>query len=515
MVAKSRRPVMVRITVVIALVVATWWLPQLRRRLLFDVTYWDAPAGTAPELPSASGSVPVGLAKTPRTRVVLIDGLAAFATPAMPTWTATCKRGLSLSVDVGFPTVSLPVEIALWTGLTQQQTGIVHRGGGRGGVYGHPLDPPLGATGDRRGIPAQVAGSVAVAENHGWIVRSLGFSRTLPEVGENPAEDLDPARWKTEWVTAARDAVAGSSPLVFVHVLRVDTAGHRHGTGALYGLAAGQSDAILARLIAADPDARWFLLSDHGHEPTGGHGGTERAVRQVAACIAGPGVVPGTGPLVHVVDIARAIADSTGATLSRESRGRPLGAALAAPLADDQAVPRLDLTRGVLALFVLGLGLGATVWGGRRWWLAPWWFVASVGALLVVRGEPSLSAGWIYPADGRAMAITWLPALALAVAATWIGLGRTTLARVLGGQLALPVAVLAACLTVTGAWPAVFGAEQAPVAPRYTAWTGPVALMVAHGAAAVALGVLARLVQQAVGRRAREAPPRSAPEDDA
>jgi hypothetical protein len=218
---------------------------------------------------------------------------------------------------------------------------------------------------------------------------------------------------------------------------------------------------------------------------------------------------------VHVVDIARAIADSTGATLSRESRGRPLAAALAAPLDDNQAVPRIDLTRGVLALFVLGLGLGVTVWAGRRWWLAPWWFVAGVGTLLVVRGEPSLSNGWIYGGDGRAMAITWLPALALAVAATWVGLGRATLARVLGGQLALPIAALAACLTVTGAWPAVFGAEQAPVVPRYTAWTSPVTLMVAHGAAAVALGVLARLVQQAFGRRAREAPPRSATADDA
>jgi len=499
-----RRQLVLRIAAVVVLAAAAWWLPDLRRRLLFDITYWDATPTEPAPLPAADGP---GLGRTPRTRVVLIDGLSAYLTPEMASWTAICKRGLTLRVDVGFPTVSLPVEVALWTGLTQQQTGIVHRGGGRGGKYGHPLDPPLA----RQGIPGQIAGSLAIAEDHGWIVRSLGFTRTLPSAGADLTDDADPEAWRSTWELAARYAVASPAPLVFVHVLRVDTAGHRFGVAAQYGRAAAEADAILGRLHDADPTARWFLLSDHGH--LGGHGGTEESVRQVAACIVGPGVAAGHGPLVHIVDIARAIADSTGATLDPASIGRPLSAAIAAPLAEDQAIPPIELSNGVVALFVLGVGLGAAVWGVRRWWLAPWWFALALGSLLVFRGQPSLSVGWIYPADGRAMMMVWLPTLALAIAATWVGLRRTTLLRVLSGQLVVPVCVLAACLTAAGAWPAVFGAQQAPVVPRFTAWLSPLCLVVAHGAAAVALGVLARLGHRAFARREREAPPRPETED--
>ena len=46
----------------------------------------------------------------------------------LPAWSALCARGDRLVVDVGFPSVSLPVEVALWSGLTQQQSGIVGHG---------------------------------------------------------------------------------------------------------------------------------------------------------------------------------------------------------------------------------------------------------------------------------------------------------------------------------------------------------------------------------------------------
>jgi hypothetical protein len=488
------------------LLAAAWWLPDLRRSLIYDATWWDAPPGEPPALTAGTGP---GLSKTPRTRVILVDGLIGEVTHAMKTWSTICKRGLSVRVDVGFPTVSLPVAHALWTGLTQQQTGIVNRAGGRGGKYGHPLDPPL----DRRGIPAQIAGSVAVAEDHGWIVRSLGFSKARPGPGAHPVDDVEPEAWKDQWEIAARYAVASDAPLTYVHVLRVDGAGHKFGVSAHYGRIAVEVDSIIERLYAADPGARWFLLSDHGH--IGAHGGEEREVRQIEACIVGPGVTPGRGPLIHIVDVARAIADSTGATLDRESRGRPLSAALAAPVGEDQSVPPLDLTRGMLAIFLLAVGLGLSTWGVRRWWLAPWWFAVACGLLLLVQGEPTLSHGWVFESKGRAQAEVWAASLVLAVASTWIGLRRTmlpplaALARVLAAQLAVPLFALAATITACGAWGAIFGAETAPITPRYTAWMFTLVLMVSHGAAAVALGVLARLVHQVIGRRAPAAPPRS------
>lgn len=484
-----------------ALLAIAWVLPHVRHRMIGNVVTYDAPPGDAEPLPPGQGP---GMMPAPRVRVILIDGLSADTARTLPVWSRLCGKGLDLTVDVGFPTVSLPVEVALWSGLTQQQTGVVFRSD-------RPLVPPL----DARAIPAQVPGSEAIAQDHGYIVRSLGFSRVEPAADPaDPTKDADPAAWKTEWQAHAAAAVAGPSRLVFVHVLQVDTAGHAHGHDSPeYHAAATGADALVAALVAGAPDARWFLLSDHGHldGPHGGHGGEEREIRHVRGCIVGPGVRPGRGELVHVVDVSRAIADSVGAVLPPQTQARPLSVALAAPLEPDQAVPSLPPLRVALALAVLVLGAVLASTCVRQWWLAPWWFVLACGALLVVRGAPTLSRPWIYAPSGLAMTEVWLPALAVCLATTYAGLGVTTLPRVLAAQLGVPLAAVAAAFTACGAWPAVLGAHVAPVVPRVTAWMSPLLLVAAHGSAAAALGVLGRLARSASGRRAPPETPRSAP----
>lgn len=486
------------LAVVAALFVYAYVAPGVRREFIRDVITWDAEPSEPVELPGGNG---VGLAPIPRTRVILIDGLSAQVARTLPNWTAMCKRGLALDVDVGFPTVSLPVEVSLWTGLTQQQTGIMFRSD-------RPLVPPLSTS-----IPARVPGSVAVAEDHGFIVRSLGFSRVLPAAAPGtPAKDLEPEPWKAAWQAAALDAVRSDARLAFVHVLRVDTWGHKKGRdSAEYRNAATEADEILATMVAAAPDARWFLLSDHGHLATGGHGGEDRSVRHVEHCIVGPGVVPGRAGLVHVVDMSRAIADSVGIAADRASRGRALSVARADPLDRDQAVPPLALGTGAIAIFILALGVAASVWSIRRWWLAPWWFV--VGALLfyLLNGEPTLSMPMVYAPTGERLREAWEPALLLAAAATYVGMGRTTLLRVLVAQLALPFACLAAAITACGGWAPLLGAEVAPVVPHYTAYTSPLLLLTAHGAAAVGLAVLARTVLAVFDRPPPPETPRTEP----
>lgn len=486
--------------IIVGLSALAWFLPQLRRDLIKDITTWDAPKSEPAPLPAGNGP---GLAPAARTRVVLIDGLSKEVATTLPSWTALCKRGATLEVDVGFPTVSLPVEVALWTGLTQQQSGVVFRDR-------RPLVPPLANS-----IPAQVPRSIAVAEYHGWIVRSLGFAQTEPVADPaNIATDANAELWKTQWEERALAAVTSDAPLAFVHILRVDSAGHKHGMDAQYRKVAAEADAVLGKLVAADPAARWFALSDHGHVTVGGHGGEEPYVRQVQACIAGPGITAGTkGALVHAVDVARALADSTGTKLDPQSRGRPYQAALAVPLDRDQAIPPMALGTGAAAIFVLVAGMALLTWGVRKWWLAPWWFVIGCASLVLIRGEPTLSMRMIYAPSGRDMWLTWMPAVAIAFAATLFGLRRTTIARVMVAQIALPLAAAAAVITACGAWPAVFGEHIAPVVPRYTAWLSPILLMVCHGAAAVALAGLATLVRPSSDRFARPEPPRTEPAD--
>ncbi|MGE0869793.1 MAG: hypothetical protein AB7P03_14610 [Kofleriaceae bacterium] len=472
---------------------------DVRRGLIRSMVTWDAvPTEPAP-LP---GGVGPGLPEVARTRVVLIDGLSATTAASLPSWSALCNRGTALGVDVGFPTVSLTVEVALWSGLTQQQTGVMFHSD-------RPLDPPL----DRRGIPAQVPRSRAIAEHHGWIVRSLGFAQVEPVADPARASaDAEPEVWAQLWESRALDAVKGDSPLVFVHILRVDAAGHRDGRGASYDKAAREADAILGKLVAADPQARWFALSDHGHLPGGGHGGEERSIRHVRGCIAGPDVSVASATRVHIVDVARAIADSTGATLDPASRGRPLPVAVAHPIGEDQSVPAIALGPGAVALFVLVAGLVVSSWGVRRWWMAPWWLFTACALLIAVRGMPTMSTPMIYKPAGRDMYLTWLPALGLAFVTSWLGLRATTLARLVIAQLALPIAAAAAVVTACGGWPAVFGAQLAPVVPRYSAWVSPLLLMVSQGALAVALGVLANFVPRRFGRPAPAEPPRTEPE---
>jgi hypothetical protein len=472
-------------------------LPQLRRRLLHDVTHWDAVPSDPAAIPGGAGP---GLAPVAHTRVILIDGLSAEVAAGLPAWQALCGRGTQAMVDVGFPTVSLPIEVELWSGLTQQQTGIVNR-------YERPLVPAM------HGIPSQVPGSWAVAENHGWIVRSLGFAVTEPAADPaHPVADAAPESWRKLWLARATAAVTSSARLVFVHVLAVDSAGHEHGgDSAEYRAAAAAADQTLAGLVGAAPDARWFLLSDHGHLPGGGHGGEERELRQVAACVLGPGVAARSAGLLHLVDLSRAIADSTGAALDPAARGRPFAAAIAAPLGANDALPSLTLGDGALAVLVLATGIALTIATARAWWLAPWWFVLACLALVMIRGEPTLSVSYVYRPAGRDMYLVWLPVLAIAVAATWSGTRRTTLARAVVAQLALPLAALAAALTASGAWSTVLGADVAPVALRFTAYASPLLLMVAHGAAAVALAALATLVRPVFDRRGPPAPPQTAP----
>lgn len=431
-----------------------------------------------------------GLAEAEHVRVVLLDGLGAAAASGLPALSEVCAAGQELRVDVGFPTVSLPVQAALWTGRTQQQSGLQYRA--------TQLEaPPAGAS------PAQVADSVALAESHPEIVRSFGFASTRPDPSRDPE---DPEAWRAEFPEHAIAAVASTSRLVHVHVLRVDEAGHASGAASpAYAEAVRGADELLGRMRAVGPaDALWVVLADHGHRPAGGHGGEEPEIRVVRACVAGPGIAPSTSiASIHLVDLARALADALGAKLPSDARGRAWTDALADP-APGATLPHPGPLRVAIAavLVVLALVLGVRSDRSRGWRALPWALLLALAGVVVMHGWPTLSDPPVFAPRGLQL---WLACVPAAVLSLGLGLAGQP-AR---AQLVPALGLLAAALVLCRA-PEVWllpglglGEAGPPLMPRWSATVSVLFVVVRSIAEGAALAWLLRPLVQRVRARVR------------
>lgn len=471
-----RRRWPVALGLVVVAVVALW----LRRTFILSF-FVDGAPGAAPALTPA-GAEGVGLAPSDRVRVVLLDGLTAAHADRMPTLGALCREGLDLRVDTGFPTVSLPVQHVLWTGRTQQQSGVLYR------IPRLPA-PPADA------LPRRVEGSVGVAESHADIVQSLGFAHAAPPADDATIEARGSA-WRREgFRAAALAAVAGPARLAFVHVLRIDEAGHAHGGASLaYAAAVAWADGLLLRLrAAADPTVTWVVLADHGHRPAGGHGGAEPAIRVVRACIAGPGIAPAdhrAGAPIHLVDLHHAVAELL-AVAGPATPGRGLAFALAHPdLGATLPRPSGGRMVGALALVLVGLG-AALASAGRRIRAWPWWLLFAYASVVALHGWPTLSNPMIYPRYAGDMLTASLPGAVVLMVASLHGLRREGLRRTLVAQGVPAVAVLLACLVACGGLSALLGsAEVPPLVPVFTAHASLAFALVALGSFVLAVVVI-------------------------
>ncbi|MDR2999332.1 MAG: alkaline phosphatase family protein, partial [Microbacterium sp.] len=147
----------------------------------------------------------------------------------------------------------------------------------------------------------------------------------------------------------AVDLLRNSNPDdVFVHLDDVDGAGHSVGTnGAAYGAALRTADGRLGEMLAAIrqrasyADEQWLVVvtADHGHTPTGGHGGATPAERKTFVIAAGPGIPAGSvRDDVKIVDIAPTILEANGVAVeeSADLDGRAL---------DDRIIDPFDSLR--------------------------------------------------------------------------------------------------------------------------------------------------------------------------
>lgn len=447
------------------------------RRATIAAFFPDGAPGAAPALTPAPESEPSGSAAT-RVRVVLIDGLGRSEAAKQAELSALCARGLEVALDNGFPTVSLPVQHALWTGRTQSQSGVMYR-------IARLETPPADA------LPLRVPDSIAVAESHPEIVHSFGFASVIPALPFTDGDD-----WREHgFIAAARTAVASPSRLAFVHVLVVDETGHHHGAASPeYAAAAARADTWLGELLRADPDpatTRWFVLADHGHRPSGGHGDAEPEIRIVRACIVG-GALPGRSGELHLVDFQRAIGDALALAPAPESAGRPLAFALAHP--DPNAtLPRPGALRWTIAALLVLVGIAVTVRSaGARWWAWPLWWPLAYAAVVVVHGAITLSNPVVYPPLGRDVLVAAVPGLA--VLALALARGGDDARGIATAQLALPVASALAPAVLCGALDLLVGRRAPPLVPIWTAHASVDATIAVAGcaAAAVVLAILSR-----------------------
>lgn len=415
---------------------------------------WFKPGPVAVQTASSRGEV---TGPTRPVRVILIDGLSEGVGRELPALTRICRAGLTLRVDVGFPSVSLPVQHALWTGAWQNQSGVMFEIK----QMPRPVFESLPELVTRRG-----AGAVAVAESHRQIVASFPFSSVKAPDGKQTMTEQDLLR-------EALEAARSSAALVLVHTLAVDEAGHDWGAAdPRYRQAAARSNRLLARIWSERrPDWTVLALSDHGHLDVGGHGGIEPEVQWIRACLAGPGIEAGSSGVANIVDLNRVLAARLNVAVPSSSQGRPLEQLVGAT----SAPPQLDLFHpgamtllGAIASLLMAV-LAILRWrladrgGGRRQVLLslPWGIALSLLLLLSLLGPPSLSRTYVYR-------IWYWPLLGCAIPALLAPGLQLWLARrkgVFWAQLLLVLIPPVAAVSLTG-WPL----STPPLVPLLSAW---------------------------------------------
>jgi hypothetical protein len=473
-----------RILVAAGLLAAAFALYSARKR--FIQSFFERGAGgaeppaLAPPPASPTGAVAAGLPPAELVRVALLDGVDRATARRLPHYDQMCKLGLELVVDVGFPTVSLPVQSVLWTGLTQQQSGIEF-------VQEQLVPPPDGS------LPAREPSSAAVSDSHPFIAQSFGFARAWPPLDSAPAAI---AQWKAgPFAFKALEQVGSPTRLVFVHLVGPDSTAHKFGRDSReFEAAAAAADKMLGDLVAIDaanhgPRSRWLVLADHGHRSAGGHGGEESDLRLVRACVAGAGVNSATavrGHLIHMVDLSRALADSLGLAPHARSAGRPIYGALAAPEQPAITLPRAGPLRLVIAAVLIAAALAVSWRVARRSWRLPWWWVLAYLSVVAIEGAPTLSTPMIYRPLGQSIYVAALPGLCLLAVLAGLGARRGGAPRVALTELLLPAAACAAC--------AVLCWRDPPLVPLWSAQLSMCLVLLFTGAGVVALACLAALV---------------------
>lgn len=423
----------------------------------------------APTLAVGAPSPAVGPPR--RVLVMVIDGLGADAAAALPLEALGSPRA-SVDLRAEPPTFSSAQYVAFLTGVGPVDSGVRTNQDPRR----TPLDSVVAAVRARGGRAVEVGDAVD------WWGRLFAWDEALR---------VAPERLMAE---AQRQIADARNDLVLVHVAGVDRAGHQSGAASdsyrRAAIAAGEQVTALAAVWRGR--GPMLVLSDHGHMPRGGHGGSEPEVRRAFLVLAGPGVRAGASGEASTADVGPTLAALLGVPAPAQALGRTLFEALdldpgARGVLDQAEARRLavagaEAERGrqalaateqrqrlVRGLIVLAFTL-ASAWGLRR-------LGAGAGSgLLHGAGTTALLAGFVALAAER---LTFSAFRSLKIEAAVVGLlalgaGLAVLARPLratiNGKCSLTRARAMAAGVALGASPPALAAFVAAGlrAPRFS-----------------------------------------------
>ena len=243
--------------------------------------------------------------------LVVVDGLRADVSHALPVLNGLRGRGADLTLSTGQPSLSYPTWTTIGSGAWQETHGVTTNWYTKAVA----VDTILAR--------ARAAGlSTAIAGSTGWNQLYAGqYDQGLfiPWEGETTDDKI---------LAGALQMLKEDKPnLLIVHFEAVDEFGHAQGgASAEYRRVALAVDGRIGELAKALDLGSSVLAvtADHGHLDRGGHGGPEAVVTTVPFVVTGKGIAAGVYPLAAQADIAPTLAVLLGTAIPAHNQGEPL-----------------------------------------------------------------------------------------------------------------------------------------------------------------------------------------------
>ena len=346
-------------------------------------------AANAASSASVASAASVAEARASKTLVIGLDGAAFdFLAPAdMPNLDALRAEGMTAASNLYAAPMAGTVSGPGWSTIATGVWPDKHR------VTDNSFSSPAYAT--HPDYLTRIEASDPARET--YVVGTWGpISQTI----FGPAVDVREAGGNDEGTTAraVQTLSTGDPDDVFVHLDEVDGAGHSVGTsGAAYGQALARVDqqigqildAVDARATRADEDWLIVVTADHGHTPTGGHGGSTPGERKTFVIAAGAGIPAGSVRHdVKLVDIAPTVIAAAG--IATDQAWNLDGTAVGQLQPDE-----FDSVRGALQTQVDETRPGATTLGWTHTTPAGW----SIDNSAMPTGGITELRGWTFATD--------------------------------------------------------------------------------------------------------------------